>query len=527
MKKVLVSDSLSKEGLDILKAQVGISLDVKTGLPPEELKAIIGQYDGLIIRSATKVTAEIIAAATNLKVVGRAGIGVDNVDVPAATAKGIVVMNTPGGNTTTTAEHALSLMMSLVRFIPQATASMKAGVWEKKKFQGHEMCGKTLGVIGLGAIGSIVANRALGLKMKVVAYDPFITPERAAELGVEKVDLEGIYSRSDIITIHVPKLKETLNLINKDTIAKMRKGVYIVCAARGGIVNEDDLLAALESGQVAGAALDVFAQEPPGITPLISHPNLICTPHLGASTEEAQTAVAIQVAHQVSDYLVRGIIMNSVNVPSVSPEELEKMLPFVTLAEKLGRLQAQLGLESICGLDIEYSGKAADCRTQLLTASALAGLLAPALGEWVNLVNAPLTARERGITVRETSSSKGEDYSSLIRIKAKAAKGGYSVSGAVFGKNQPRLVEIDGIAIEAVPEGNLLVLWNNDKPGLVGSIGTTLGSNKINIGGLQFGREAPGGRAITVVNVDTEPDAKTIKELAALPNVLAVHKVHL
>ncbi len=524
MKKVLVSDSLSKEGLDILSAQEGLKVDVKTGLKPDELKAIIGEYDGLIIRSATKVTAEIIAAATNLKVVGRAGIGVDNVDVPAATQKGIVVMNTPGGNTTTTAEHALSLMMSMVRFIPQATASMKAGQWEKKKFEGHEMCGKTLGVIGLGAIGSIVADRALGLKMKVVAYDPFITPERASELGVEKVDLETLYKKADIITIHVPKMKETLNLICKETIGKMKKGVYIVCAARGGIVNEDDLLAALESGQVAGAALDVFAQEPPGVTPLIMHPNLICTPHLGASTEEAQTAVAIQVADQVSDYLLRGIITNSVNVPSVSPEELSKMLPYVNLAEKLGRLQAQLGIESVSALDIEYSGKAASLRTQLLTASALAGLLAPAVGEWVNLVNAPVTARERGITVRETVSSKGEDYTSLIRLTIDTKDGKKTIAGAVFGKDQVRVVEIDGIPVEAIPQGNILVLWNNDRPGLVGAIGTTLGNNKLNIGALQFGRASVGGRAITVVNIDSEPDDKTLKELAALPNVLALHK---
>ncbi|PLX41267.1 MAG: phosphoglycerate dehydrogenase [Deltaproteobacteria bacterium] len=527
MKRVLISDNLAKEGIDILNAFEGLEVDVNTGLKPEELKEIIGNYDGLVIRSATKVTAEILEAAKNLKVVGRAGIGVDNVDVPAATNKGVIVMNTPGGNTTTTAEHALSLMMSLVRNIPQATASMKEGKWEKKKFQGHEMCGKTLGVIGLGAIGSIVADRALGLKMKVLAYDPFITPERAAELGVEKASLEELFAGADIITIHVPKLKETTDLINAATIATMKDGVYIVCAARGGIVNEGDLLAGLESGKVAGAALDVFSEEPPGLTPLVSHPNLICTPHLGASTEEAQTAVAIQVAEQIGNYLLKGVIVNSINVPSVSPEALEQMGPFLHLAEKLGALQAQLGLEAIRAVEIEYSGKAAEGRTPLLTAAALSGLLKHAAGEWVNIVNAPVTAKERGIDVRETVSSKGGDYTSLIRLNVVADKGGRPLAGAVFGKNEPRVVEIDGIDIEATPEGNMLILWNNDRPGLVGAIGTTLGERGINIGQLQFGRSAPGGDAITVINVDSEPDDATLEALGALDNVNNLHKVYL
>jgi D-3-phosphoglycerate dehydrogenase len=527
MKRVLVSDSLAPEGLAILKAEKGIQVDVKTGMKPDELKAIIGQYHALAIRSATKATAEIIDAADNLQVIGRAGIGVDNVDVPAATKKGIVVMNTPGGNTTTTAEHALSLMMSMVRFIPQATMTMKQGQWEKKKFQGHEITGKTLGIVGLGAIGSIVANRALGLKMKVIAYDPFITPERAEKLGVEAVDLDTLYTRADIITIHVPKLKETTNLINRETIAKMKKGVYIVCAARGGIVNETDLLEALQSGQVAGAALDVFATEPPGVTPLIEHPNLICTPHLGASTEEAQTAVSVQVAEQICDYLVRGVIVNAVNVPSVSPEALEQMRPFMELAESLGKLQAQLDVKGIRGVDIEFSGRAAEGRTSLLTASALSGLLSSVLGDWINVVNAPLVARERGIRVKETISGDGENYTSLIRMRVEAEKGGISLAGAIFGKRDARIVEIDGIAIEAIPKGNLLILWNFDKPGLVGNIGTTLGKNGVNIGQLQFGRDEPGGRAVTVINVDSTPDDKTLADLGALPNVTSVHTAQL
>ncbi len=525
MKRVLVSDSLASEGLDILNEEAGVEVDYKTGLSPDELKEIIGQYHGLIIRSSTKVTADVLAVADNLEVVGRAGIGVDNVDVPAATKKGVVVMNTPGGNTTTTAEHAISLMMSLVRNIPQATMSMKEGKWEKKKFQGHEITGKTLGIVGLGAIGSIVADRAVGLKMKVIAYDPFITPERARKLGVTQVELDELYERADLISIHVPKLKETANLICNETIAKMKDGVYIVCAARGGIVNEDALLAALESGKVAGAALDVFNEEPPGLIPLISHPNLICTPHLGASTEEAQTAVALQVADQVCDYLVRGIILNALNVPSVPQEALEQMRPYIKLAESLGKLQAQLGVSGISGIDIEFSGHAAEGHTSLLTAAALSGLMSGVVGDWVNLVNAPVVARERGIKVKETVSGNGEDYTSLIRLKVDSESGGISVAGAIFGKSEPRVVEIDGIGIEAIPDGNILILWNYDKPGLVGSIGTTLGNNSINIGQLQFGRDEPGGRAITVVNVDTEPDEKTLKELSELDNVISVHKL--
>lgn len=525
MKKVLVSDSLSAEGIEILKREKDLEIDVKTGLKPDELKAIIGQYHGLVIRSATKVTADLLAAADNLEVIGRAGIGVDNVDVPAATKKGVVVMNTPGGNTTTTAEHAIALMMSLARFIPQATASMKRGEWEKKKFEGREMTGKTLGVVGLGAIGSIVADRAVGLKMKVIAYDPFITPDRARKMGVEQVDLEELYRRSDLITIHVPKLPETTNLINKDTIGKMKKGVYIICAARGGIVNEDDLLAALEAGQVAGAALDVFAKEPPGELPLIQHPNLICTPHLGASTEEAQAAVALQVADQISDYLVRGIIVNSVNVPSVPADQLERMRPYLELAESLGKLQGQRGFEGIRGVEVEVSGHAAEGRPAMITSAALAGLMSGVVGDWVNVVNATVTARERGISVKETICGESEDYAALIRLRVEAEKGGGTVAGAIFGKKEPRLVEIDSIYVEAIPKGNLLILTNNDKPGLVGSIGVTLGKNDINIGQLQFGRDVPGGKSVTVVNVDSSPDESILKQLRDLPNVLSVTKV--
>jgi len=527
MKRVLVSDSLSPRGVEILQAAEGIQVDVNTGLAPEQLKAIIGDYDALVIRSATKVTADILAAASKLKVVGRAGIGVDNVDVPAATKNGVVVMNTPGGNTVTTAEHALSLMMSLARNIPQATASMKAGHWEKKKFQGRELCGKRLGVVGLGNIGAIVADRALGLKMKVLAYDPFISPERAAELGVELVDLDGLFQRADIITIHVPLMDETRNLINAEALAKMKRGVLIVCAARGGIVDEDALLAALESGQVAGAALDVFRAEPPGLTPLVSHPRVICTPHLGASTAEAQEAVALQVAEQIADYLTGGTIRNAVNVPSVPAEAMAQMSPYLEMARSLGKLRAQLGIQGLKVVELEFSGKAAGGRTALLTAAALEGLLSASLGERVNLVNAPVVARNRGIRVVETSTANGEDYSALIRLRVDTEPGCYSLAGAIFGKREPRLVELDGISIEAIPQGHLLVFWNYDRPGLVGSIGAALGRHEINIGRLQFGREAPGGRAVTVVNVDSVVDDAVLAELRGLENVISVTPVDL
>jgi len=527
MKRVLVSDSLSRQGIEILQAAEGVQVDVKTGLKPAELKAIIGDYDALVVRSSTKVTEELLEAAASLKVVGRAGIGVDNVDVAAATKRGVVVMNTPGGNTVTTAEHALALMMSLVRFVPQATMSMKAGEWEKKKFQGHELCGKALGVVGLGNIGSIVADRALGLKMKVLAYDPFLSPDRAAELGVELLPLDEVYRRADIITVHVPLLEETRGLVGADAFAKMKDGAYLVCAARGGIVDEQALLAALESGKLAGAALDVFAQEPPGVTALVRHERVICTPHLGASTVEAQEAVALQVADQIVDYLVNGTIRNAVNVPSVPSEMLAQMRPYLEMARNLGRLQAQLGITGLKSVEIEYSGKTAEGRTGLYTAAALEGLLSASLGGRVNLVNAPVVARERGIRVVETSARSGEDYTALIRLRVETASGAASLAGAIFGKREPRVVEIDGISIEAIPQGHLLVFWNYDRPGLVGSIGTTLGKHAINIGQLAFGREAAGGRAVTVVNVDSPVADAVQEELRQLPNVISVTQASL
>ncbi|MBI5016698.1 MAG: phosphoglycerate dehydrogenase [Deltaproteobacteria bacterium] len=527
MKKVLVSDSLAKEGIAILEAAEGIRVDVKTGLKPDELKAIIGDYDALVVRSATKVRADVLDVATNLKVVGRAGIGVDNVDVPAATKKGVIVMNTPAGNIVTTAEHALALLMSLVRRIPQATASMKTGAWEKKAFEGTELCGKVLGVLGLGNIGSIVADRALGLKMRVLAYDPFISAERATTMGVELAGLDELFRRADILTVHVPLVEETRNLVNREAFSKMKRGSYLVCAARGGIVDEAALLEALDNGTLAGAALDVFSQEPPGLTPLVAHDKVICTPHLGASTAEAQLAVSVQVAEQIVDYFATGTIRNAVNIPSVPPEVLEQMRPYLEMARSLGRLQAQLGIEGLRAVEIEYSGKAAEGRTGLLTASALAGLLSSSLGETVNLVNAPVAARERGLKVTESTARNGEDYTALIRLKVEAARGTSTLAGAIFGRREPRIVEIDDIGIEAIPRGHVLVFWNWDKPGLVGSIGTTLGRHSVNIGQLQFGRESAGGKAVTMVNVDSAVDDATLAELRGLPHVISVTKAYL
>lgn len=527
MPKVLVSDSLAKEGIEILNAAHGIEVDVKTGLTPEELVGIIGDYDALVIRSATKAKGAVLDAAKNLKIIGRAGIGVDNVDVPAATRRGIIVMNTPAGNIVTTAEHAIALMMSLVRRIPQADASMKEGKWEKKAFEGTEIYGKALGVVGLGNIGSIVADRALGLKMDVIAYDPFISEERAQKMGVKLVSLDELFEKSDIISIHVPLVEETKNLLNAAAFAKMKKGVYVICAARGGIVDEGALLEALNSGKVAGAALDVFATEPPGLNPLVTNPKVVCTPHLGASTAEAQLAVSVQVAEQIVEYFTTGTIKNAVNLPNIPSETLARMRPYLEVAKSLGRLHAQMGIEGLVGVNVEYSGRAAEGRTSLITASVLAGLLSSSFGESVNLVNAPIWARERGIRVMETTKVDGEDYSSLIRVIVESSRGKNILAGAIFHDREPRLVEIDGLAIEALPHGHLLIISNWDKPGIVGNVGTTLGKHSINIGQFQFGRESIGGRAVTVVNIDSEPSEKVLAELRGLPNILSVTKAYL
>ncbi len=524
--KVLVSDNISEKGVELMK-KAGLKVDVKTGLSPEELKSIIGEYHGLVIRSATKVTADVIEAAQNLKVIGRAGSGLDNVDKEAATKRGIVVMNTPGGNTITTAEHTIAMMFALARNIPQATASMKEGKWEKKKFMGVELFNKTLGVIGLGNIGTQVAKRALALQMNVIGYDPYLSDEKARQLGIEKVSLDEIFERSDFITLHTPLTDDTRNLINKDTIAKMKDGVRIINCARGGIVNEKDLYEALEAGKVAGAALDVFEKEPPEDLTLVKHPKVICTPHLGASTREAQENVAVAVAEQIIDYLINGIIRNAVNFPSIPADEVPLLSPYIQLAEKMGAFIAQLYEGGITEATLEFRGAAQELNTKPVTIAAIKGLLEPVIPETVNFVNAPLIAKERGIEVKETKSPEAGDYHSMLTLRVKANGKSHYVEGTLYGKKDPRLVKVDEFPVEIIPEGIMLYIHNHDRPGVIGNIGSTLGKNNINIARMHFGREKPGGMAISVVSVDQDVPEDVLKEIRALPNIVDVKVVRL
>jgi len=524
--KVLVSDNISPKGVEILK-KAGLTVDVKTGMKPEELKACIGEYSGLVIRSATRVTAEIIEAATNLKVIGRAGSGLDNVDKIAASKKGIVVMNTPGGNTVTTAEHTIAMLFALARLVPQATASMKAGKWEKKKFMGVELFNKTLGIIGLGAIGSQVAKKAQGLEMNVIAYDPFLSEDKAQAMGIKKGSLDDIFIESDFITIHSPMTPETKGLINASTIAKMKHGVRIINCARGGIVNEQDLYEAMKSGKVAGAALDVFEKEPPEDNPLLTLDNLICTPHLGASTEEAQENVALAVAEQIADYLVHGTIRHAVNFPSIPSDQVPRLQPYINLAEKLGSFCCQIFEGGATEIIVEYLGDASTINTAPVTIAALKGYLSPILLETVNFVNAPFIAKERGIDVKETRSSDAGDFYSKITIRIKARNKESYVSGTLYSKKDPRVIEIDHFTVEIVPEGELLLIYNNDKPGVIGNIGNIMGKNNINIARMHFGRESAGGIAISVVSLDAKPGPDVIDQLKALPNILSIKQISL
>ncbi|RJQ52530.1 MAG: phosphoglycerate dehydrogenase [Nitrospiraceae bacterium] len=524
--KVLVSDNISQKGVDILK-KAGLHVDVKTGLPPEELKKEIGRYDALIVRSATKVTADLIEHAKNLKVIGRAGSGLDNVDKIAATKRGIVVMNTPGGNTVTTAEHTMALLFSMARQIPQATASMKEGKWEKKKFMGVELYNKTLGIVGLGNIGAHVANIALGMGMKVITYDPYLSEEKAKTLGVTVVDLEELIKTSDFITIHVPMTDETKNLINARTLGIMKKGVRIINASRGGIVDEKALFEAMKSGKVAAAALDVFEKEPPGESPLLELDNFICTPHLGASTEDAQENVAIAVSHQIVDYLLYGTIRHAVNFPSVSADVLPIMQPYINLAESMGGFLSQIFEGGIESITIEYRGEIAGLLLEPITVAALKGVLTPILEETVNYINAPLIAKERGIAVKEITTSEAGDYHNMMVLKIKSGSRENMVAGVLYGKKEPRITAINNFPVEVVPEGEMLVLSNNDKPGVIGGIGTVLAKHKINIARMQFGREKQGGKSISVVSVDAPVSKEIMSEIRKLPNVLSVKRIHL
>ena len=526
MPKVLISDSLSPAAVQIFKDR-GIEVDFQPNLgkDKEKLAAIIGDYDGLAIRSATKVSPKILENAKNLKVIGRAGIGVDNVDIPAATARGIIVMNTPFGNSITTAEHAITLMLALARQIPQADASTQAGKWEKNRFMGVEITGKTLGVIGCGNIGSIVAGRALGLHMKVIAYDPFLSPERAIDLGVEKVELDDLFKRADFITLHTPLTDKTRNIIDAAALAKMKPSVRIVNCARGGLVDEAALRAALDAGKVAGAAFDVFVTEPASENPLFGHPNVVCTPHLGAATTEAQENVALQVAEQMSDYLLRGAISNAVNFPSITAEEAPRLKPFIALAEKLGSFAGQLTETGISKVHLSYEGAVAQMNTKALTSAALAGLLRPMLGD-ANVVSAPVVAKERGIVVEETTREMAGDYESLITVTVVTETQTRSVSGTVFADGRPRIVNIKGIRMDAEFGPSMIYITNLDKPGFIGRFSSMLGEAGINIATFHVGRETPGGNAIALIEIDGDLPDDVLAKVRALPQVQSARPLH-
>src|SRR4051794_30790087 len=517
--KVLISDALSDAAVQIFKDR-GIEVDFQPKLGPdkEKLAALIGGFDGLAIRSATKVTAKLLESAKNLKVIGRAGIGVDNVDIPAATAKGVIVMNTPFGNSITTAEHAITMMLALAREIPQADASTQAGKWEKNRFMGVEITAKTLGVIGCGNIGSIVVDRAHGLRMKVIAYDPFLSAERARDLGVEKVDLAELLKRADFVTLHTPLTDKTKNIIDAKAIATMKKGVRIINCARGGLVDEEALRAALDSKQVAGAAFDVFIEEPATKNVLFGHPNVVCTPHLGASTTEAQENVALQVAEQMSDYLLTGAISNAVNFPSISAEEAPRLKPFVALAEKLGSFAGQLTESGVVKVQIAYEGAVAGMNTKALTSAAIAGLLRPMLQD-VNVVSAPVVAKDRGIVVEEVTREAQGDYESLITVTVTTGRQTRHISGTVFADGRPRIVNIKGIRMDAEFGPSMIYITNQDKPGFIGRFSSILGEAGINIATFHVGREAPGGSAISLIEIDGELPEAVLEKVRALLQV--------
>ncbi|HEY4716524.1 MAG TPA: phosphoglycerate dehydrogenase [bacterium] len=525
--KVLVTDNLSAGGVEILKKAGSVHVDVKNKIPPDELKNILGEYNGIIVRSTTKLSSDVIAGARKLKVIGRAGVGFDNIDINAATKHGIVVMNTPGGNSITTAEHTIAMMLSMVRKIPQATASMKAEKWEKNKFLGMELYNKILGVAGLGNIGAIVADRGLGLKMRVIAYDPFISEEKAHELGVELVSLDELFNRSDIITVHVPLTKETKGLINRDTISRMKNGVCIINCARGGIVDEEALTEAIKSGKVACAALDVFEKEPPGKHPLCELENVVLTPHLGASTAEAQENVALAIAEQVVDFLVHGVVRNAVNFPAIPSEALGLLKPYINLSEKIGKFMSYLVQRDIEMVSIEYSGEISSHNIEPLTFAALKGLLERTLTENVNYINAPVIAKERGLKVVVSKTTSLEDYASLITIKLKAGKDEFVIAGTIFGKKDAKIVKFDSYRIDVLPEGNILLLYNWDKPGVLGAIGTYLGKSGMNIAGLQLGRDKPGGKAVSFVHVDGPIPDNVLEEVKKLDNVISAQQISL
>lgn len=523
MPKVLIADKMDKQAEEIFREK-GIDVDVKPGLAVDELKSVAGQYDGIAVRSTTKINAEILSGCKNLKVIGRAGIGVDTIDVPAATAAGVVVMNTPFGNSITTAEHSIAMMMALARQIPQASASTHAGKWEKNKFMGVELYGKTLGIIGCGNIGSIVASRAQGLEMNVISFDPFLTSERAEELGVEKVELDVLLKRSDFITLHVPKNEKTANILSAEALAKTKKGVRIVNCARGGLIDEKALKEALDSGHVAGAALDVFEVEPATENVLFNHPQVICTPHLGASTSEAQVNVAIQVAEQMADFLLNGAVSNAVNMPSISAEDAPKLRPYMKLASQLGSFAGQITESGIKKIEIEYLGAAAKLNTKPLTACVLAAVL-QTMSDSVNLVNAPEIAKAKKIVVSETKTETYDSLPTAIRIRLETENRTRDVVGTLFGGKEPRIINIEGVPIEAVLHGDMLFIRNEDKPGLIGGVGTILAGAGHNIADFRLGRVAEGKSAICLISLDATVPDDLFAQIKALPQATMVQRL--
>ncbi|MDF1833799.1 MAG: phosphoglycerate dehydrogenase [Alteraurantiacibacter sp. bin_em_oilr2.035] len=523
--KVLISDKMDPNAARIFEER-GCDVDVITGETPEQLIARIGEYDGLAIRSSTTVTDEILAAATNLKVIGRAGIGVDNVDIPKASARGVVVMNTPFGNSITTAEHAIAMLLALARQIPEANTRTQAGEWPKKDFMGVEVTGKTLGLIGAGNIGAIVASRAQGLRMKVIAYDPFLTPDRAVELGVEKVDLGMLVQRADFITLHTPLTDETRNILNRERLEQCKPGVRIVNCARGGLIDELALKDLLDSDHIAGAALDVFAKEPPAADhPLFGTPGFICTPHLGASTTEAQVNVALQVAEQMADYLVDGGVTNALNVPSLSAEEAPRLRPYIALGEKLGSLVGQLEGPDVNSLTIEVEGAAAELNMKPITAAVLAGMMR-SWSDSINMVNAPILAKERGLDVREVRHGREGNYHTLLRVTATTGTRKREVAGSLFGGSEMRLVEIAGTRIETDLDGHMIYVVNEDAPGFIGRLGSTLGEAGVNIGNFHLGRRLPdrhrGGDAVLLLTLDQRPTPEVLDAICELEGVKKV-----
>ncbi|QPJ60934.1 MAG: phosphoglycerate dehydrogenase [Candidatus Nitronauta litoralis] len=525
--KVLVSDNLSPVGVEILKKAGGIEVDVKTGLAKEELIKIIPEYDGLVVRSATKVTADVIEASDKLKVIGRAGVGVDNIDLEAAGKKGIIVMNAPDGNTITTGEHALALMLSMSRNVPTAMWSLKKDKkWSPKTFMGVELFQKTLGIVGLGRIGAVVAERAKGFGMKILGYDPFINKERADKLGVELADLDELLKRSDFISLHTPKMEGGKALLGKEQFDIMKPGVRIVNCARGPLIDTDALIEAIKEKKVAQAALDVYEKEPldPN-SPLLDVDEIICTPHLGASTGEAQEKVAVAVCDQLVDFLKFGNIRNAVNMPSIDEETLKQIKPFLGLAEDLGKIVSQLVESAVTKIKIQYSGEVADLNVQPISISVLKGLFESSI-DGVNMVNAPFLAKERGVQVEETKSNEIKDYTNVIEVTVETKENSWTVAGSIFGKGDPRIVKVNDTSFEALITKHMLVLRNKDVPGVIGNLGSALGENKINIAGFHLGR-LDSGDAISVINIDTPPTSETLRKLREISNIIEVYSVGL